>query len=73
MKAEEKAKDLFVRIYELIPDYVIEENKIASELAKQCALVCVDEILDILENKLDFKMIKSMTYWSEIKQEIELI
>jgi hypothetical protein len=39
-------------------------------IAKQCALIAVDEILFILEFNLDFKMEKSIKYWQEVKDEI---
>jgi hypothetical protein len=40
-------------------------------IAKQCALIAVDEILFVLEFNLDFKMEKSIKYWQEVKKEIE--
>ena len=40
-------------------------------IAKQCALIAVDEILFVLEFNLDFKMEKSIGYYLEVKQEIE--
>jgi hypothetical protein len=39
-------------------------------IAKQCALIAVDEILFVLEFNLDFKMEKSIKYWQEVKEEI---
>ena len=39
--------------------------------AKQFALVAVDEILNIINFSLDFKMNKSIKYWLEVKEEIE--
>jgi hypothetical protein len=39
-------------------------------IAKQCALIAVDEILFVLEFNLDFKMEKSIKYWQEVKDEI---
>jgi hypothetical protein len=39
--------------------------------AKECAKIAIDEILVVLEFKLDFKMEKSIKYWLEVKQEIE--
>ena len=71
MTPKEKAEDMFVEFLQMIPDYVIEENNVSAELAKQHALITVNEILDILENNLDFKMLKSIEFWKEIKSEIE--
>jgi hypothetical protein len=42
-----------------------------SSHAKQFALVAVDEILNILNFSLDFKMNKSIKYWLDVKDEIE--
>ena len=39
-------------------------------LAKQCALICVDEILEI---KSVYHSIELDNYWQEVKQEIENI
>ena len=41
-----------------------------SHIAKQCALIAIDEILVVLEFKLDFKMEKSIKYWLDVKDEI---
>ena len=40
-------------------------------IAKQCALIAVDEILYFLNFSLDFKMNKSIKYWLDVKDEIE--
>jgi homoserine trans-succinylase len=57
MTAKEKAK-------ELVDKFLNEQNN-TEEIseAKQCALICVDEILRILP----FTDVK---YWQEVKQEI---
>ena len=60
MKAKDKAKELVGRFtLELSPDYYQQE-------AKQCALICVDEIL---KNTLQVPQV--LDYWQEVKQEIE--
>jgi hypothetical protein len=38
--------------------------------AKQCALICVYEILIVLENE---RVFESIDYWEEVKKEIELL
>jgi hypothetical protein len=38
------------------------------EDAKQCALICVDEILIVIENE---RVYESIDYWEEVKKEIE--
>lgn len=66
MTPKEKAKELVNKMYITNLHF-----SLLHATAKECALIAVDEILDILENKLDFKMLKSMTFWEEVKQEIE--
>jgi len=57
---QEKAKELFRKVYLL-------DHKVWQNTAKQCALIMVDEILnlDVDTNVLDY------WYWKEVKQEIE--
>ena len=62
MTPKEKAKELvnkFLQIYEgRVPQ------------AKQCALICVDEILESHYKVLVGVMPKVSDYWQEVKQEI---
>lgn len=60
MTPKEKAKELVLKYYLLIPMNTI-------SFAKQCALIAVDEILNLywLHDK------KGFDYWQEVKQEIE--
>lgn len=59
MKAVDKAKELvnkFLQIYDgRVPQ------------AKQCALICVDEMLREIPKRFD----SEERYWKEVKQEIE--
>jgi hypothetical protein len=63
MKAKEKAK-------ELVDKYFIELNEhnecYDEEAAIQCALISVDEIIDLVKH-ID---VDSEDYWEEVKQEI---
>jgi hypothetical protein len=44
-----------------------------NEHAKQCALIAVDEILDVL-NQIHWVIVsKDFKYWSEVKKEIEAL
>lgn len=75
---KEKALDLFVKFYQSIPDYVVGENDIASALAKQCALICVDQMESILTEYGEDKFeLQNMDYmWrrlDDIKKEIDKI
>jgi hypothetical protein len=69
---KEKAKELFGYYHNLIQDIGGElgQEIIVSMLAKNCALIAVDEILYILNVSLDFKMNKSIKYWLQVGEEI---
>ena len=66
MKAEDKAKELIQLFYNKQCSHSITE--LAYKSAKQCALICVDEIL---KNTLQVPQV--LDYWQEVKQEIENI
>jgi hypothetical protein len=63
MTPKEKAEELFYKM--LSTDKVDDYSFVGSKVAKQCALICVDEILPINSNP------KAIEYWEEVKQEIE--
>lgn len=63
MKAKEKAQELFDKYFEFVEAYSVQGQY---ENAKQCALIAVDEILDIVKH-ID---VDSEDYWQEVKQEI---
>jgi hypothetical protein len=74
MTPKEKAEEL-VDEYRLV---LIKSNTDAGEeilctlLAKECALVAVDEILDFMDRfDLDFEMKHQHKWWKEVKEEIE--
>jgi hypothetical protein len=75
MKPEEKAKELFGDFEPLVFNPEDSVNACDSK-TKQCALICVDEILKWYKSD---EMIQdffngespSEKYWSEVKQEIE--
>lgn len=70
MTTEKKAKELIDKFYSYVPRW---------ESSKQCALICVDEILteiSIPNLQEHGKNIQStiktyINYWNEVKQEIE--
>jgi hypothetical protein len=67
MDAREKAKELFNKMYfSEDQDGFHSMNKYR---AKECALIAVDEIIDLLwhthRNETEYR------YWQEVKQEIE--
>ena len=63
MTAKEKAKELVEKYYAFI-DFS-EVYQPSSKSAKQCALICVDEIVFTLTD------LQVLDYWQEVKQEIE--
>jgi len=63
MTPQQKARKLVQKIHELDLDRD-DYNGITWSVAKQCALIAVDEILNVIDN---FEMI----YWENVKQEIE--
>ena len=69
MTAKEKAKELlkrFMSIEDSKSEFIKGSVLLTSTEAKQCALICVDEILKAMyvENR-------GNPYWNEVKQEIE--
>jgi hypothetical protein len=70
MTPEEKAKELFNHYYNLIQRIggYLEQEILVSILAKQCALIAVDEILNINSVDKDFSL---SHYWLDVKDEIE--
>jgi len=71
MTAKEKAKELVEKYFYLFS--VELENTIADYEAKECALITVDECINIHFNLESDKngIGKSFKYWKEVKQEIE--
>jgi len=71
MVAKEKAKELVEKYLKKIGPYHAETK--TKELAKQSALICVDEVLENISEKQvstynPFMM--NTDYWQEVKQEI---
>jgi hypothetical protein len=68
MTPQEKAKELFLKYAMYIgAGYMFDED--ANEDAKQCALIAVDEILNVIVGIYDYESLNP--YWEEVKQEIE--
>jgi hypothetical protein len=49
------------------------ERKVRKKSAKQCALIAVDEIMNVLDKYLPAEYFKVMNYYEEVKQEIEAL
>jgi hypothetical protein len=70
MTPKEKAKELFDKYYFICQEFTEEIQ--CSIQAKQCALIAVDEILELIEfNKYDDKYWEEEEFWNEVKHEIE--
>jgi len=67
MTPKEKAKELVYKFYPSVQWKLGQEDCL--DRAKQCALIAVDEILNLCwgGNKIGIK------HWEDIKQEIELL
>jgi hypothetical protein len=66
MTPQEKAKELLDK---MTTNTNNETLMYKNKFAKECALIAVDEIIDyLISNKITGTL---MTYWQEIKQEIE--
>jgi hypothetical protein len=65
MTPKEKALELFDKMYEYQEGYQTDPDN----LAKKCALICVDEIL-LHEKTAHSVLDKSTDYWQEVKEEI---
>ena len=68
MTAKEKAKEL-VEKYQFNGD-MIDDIRMSEECAIECALICVDEILESHYKVLVGVMPKVYDYWQEVKEEI---
>ena len=62
MKSIEKAEELFDKFYDATDEHWDRER-----VAKQCALIAVDEVIDNIE---DDYMHYELDWWQEVKQEI---
>ena len=74
MTPKEKAKELYYKYWDML--YELSDRVIPTEIseqAKQCALICVDEILKSLNNieGQHSTLYEEEDYFKEVKQEIE--
>ena len=67
MTPQEKAKELVGRYAMYLRANLMHDEE-ANEDAKQCALIAVDEILEVIQN---LYFMGTVDYWQEVKQEIE--
>jgi len=65
MEAKEKAEQLVNKMF----NWIAGGSVIEYEMAKECALITVDEILKVASFYNDSQA--EVTYWQEVKKEIE--
>jgi len=81
MVAKEKAKELVEKYLKKTIELAYEERRSAivstktRELAKQSALICVDEVLENISEEVSTynHFMMNTDYWQEVKQEINNI
>lgn len=78
MTPKEKAEEIFNKYYDF--KWLVNSGRklitkeLSCEAAKQCALIAVDEILDLeykTQGTMTFLTHGDCDYWKEVKQEIE--
>jgi hypothetical protein len=70
MTPREKAIDLYNKFYDLAT--VVIEIRVKKYVTKQCALIAVDEIISEFGTYYKVNIDdKYVSYWQEVKQEIE--
>jgi hypothetical protein len=72
MTPKEKAKQL-IQKFELIDREQRYQDELNLFEAKQCTLICVDEILEIIRYHGTDIGKHSLKYWLDVKQEISLL
>jgi len=71
MTEKEKALELFNTYFKNITlGFLVPNLDVHKESAKSCALLCVDEIIEVIkDNCLEY----DDNYWENVKKEIELL
>lgn len=71
MKAKEKAHELIDKMYNI---FIIDQEEhhigTAWRIAKQCALIAVDEVLKDADASSPFEIAR-LEYWQQVRTEIE--
>ena len=70
MTAKDKAKELVEKMLGDNNHYLNQNIEIDKLIAKQCALICVDEIIRNEVNTTMHPNDSIMDYWQEVKQEL---
>ena len=71
MTPKEKAEELFDKMFEPNNHYMNKNIEIDKIIAKQCALIAFNELIEFTYNYTDYNEKSTKEYWKEVKQEIE--
>ena len=71
MRPKEKAKEIINKHYSNLVDFLTHYQ--AYKLAKQCALICIDNLQDELIKLNSDKSLDLFNYYQDVKQEINKI
>lgn len=71
--AKDTAEDIFVKMLETIPDYIVQDKWQACEIAKLHATICVNEMLSLGALVGSDLSDNFYSYWKDVKSEIEKI
>jgi hypothetical protein len=72
MTPKEKAEEL-VNKFQQDVQIIEEDNDSERFYAKQCALIAVDEIMYLFRFNLFYGYEKHLTYWQQVRKEIEAL
>jgi hypothetical protein len=67
MTPKEKAEELVNKMYQV--DDVMGNYPMCFDTAKQCAIIALDKILDVIDRDMNYQNVYA--YFLEVKQEIE--
>jgi hypothetical protein len=70
MTPKEKAEELFKKYATYVVMWAGDTNT-THQNCKQCALIAVDEILDLIITIYDYDREQLDPYWKQVKQELE--
>jgi len=70
MTPKEKAVELYEKYFYLLPNHST-NGDIEHLIAKKCAIIAVDEILDVVNDVSPYEIELSFSYWIKVKSEIE--
>lgn len=74
MNQKEKSLELVYKYCDIIAIWNLDSSYSLKDIAKQCALICVDEMIDNLnpcDTMCQSQYNQEVKYWQEVKIEIE--